>query len=334
MSKHIKDTDYLAISARIRAMEGSLLTRERMEQILEARSDEDAAKLLHECGYPELDASRPEAMDAALSAAREAVLEDLAGGAPDPRYIDLFKLKYDYHNVKALLKAAAVGADPSHMLMDMGRVSTAVLREALETGHLEELPDLLAQAVEEAREVLDTTRDPQLSDIVLDRWTYREMTQLAGDTGSAFLLGYVRTQIDAANLRTLIRVARMGKSREFLRGVLLSGGEVPPESVEKAGAAGAAGITELYAPTRFQAAAEAGAQALQGGPLTEFERLCDDAVADYLDTARYVPFGEAPLIGYLAARETEYTNLRILLMGRSMGLDPDVIRSRLRAGCV
>lgn len=36
------------------------------------------------------------------------------------------------------------------MLMDMGRVSTAVLREALETGHLEELPDLLAQAVEEA----------------------------------------------------------------------------------------------------------------------------------------------------------------------------------------
>ena len=39
-------------------------------------------------------------MDAALSAAREAVLEDLAGGAPDPRYIDLFKLKYDYHNVR------------------------------------------------------------------------------------------------------------------------------------------------------------------------------------------------------------------------------------------
>ena len=85
--------------------------------------------------------------------------------------------------------------------------------------------------------MLDTTRDPQLSDIVLDRWTYREMTQLAGDTGSAFLLGYVRTQIDAANLRTLIRVARMGKSGEFLRGVLLSGGEVPPESMEKAGAA-------------------------------------------------------------------------------------------------
>ena len=45
-------------------------------------------------------------------------------------------------------------------------------------------------------------------------------------------------------------------------------------------------------------------------------------------------FGEAPLVGYLAARETEYTNLRILLMGRGAGLPADVIRSRLRAGYV
>ena len=63
----IKDTDYLAISARIRAMETTLLTAERMERLLEARSGEEVSKLLQECGYPELDAARPEAMDAALN---------------------------------------------------------------------------------------------------------------------------------------------------------------------------------------------------------------------------------------------------------------------------
>ena len=81
----------------------------------------------------------------------------------------------------------------------------------------------------------------------------------------------------------------------------------------------------------FRTAAEAGADALSGGPLTEFEKRCDDAVGDYLAGARYVPFGEAPLVGYLAARETEYTNLRIVLMGRAAGIDPAVIRTRLRA---
>ena len=36
MAKTIRDTDYLAVSARIRAMETRLLTDERMEQLLEA----------------------------------------------------------------------------------------------------------------------------------------------------------------------------------------------------------------------------------------------------------------------------------------------------------
>lgn len=334
MAKKIKDTDYLVISARVKAMETGLLTRERMEQILEAKTDEEAAKILQECGYPELDAADPEAMDAALSAAREATLSDVMDGAPEPRYIELFKLKYDYHNVKALLKAEAMGTSADRMLMDMGRVSTAVLKEAVRSGELDSLPPMLASAVAEAREILDTTRDPQLSDIALDRWTYADMAALAEEVNSDFLRGYVAVQIDAANLRALVRTVRMGKSPEFLRGVLMEGGEVATDGILTLSANRGSGMNEVYGPTRFAAAAEAGAEALRGGPLTEFEKLCDDAVGDYLAGAQYVPFGEAPLVGYLAARETEYTNLRILLMGRGAGLPADVIRSRLRASYV
>ena len=332
MANKIKDTDYLAISARVKAMETGLLTRERMEQVLEARTDEEAVKILQECGYPELDARSPEAMDAALSAAREATLSDVLDGAPDPRYIDIFKLKYDYHNIKAVLKAAAMNVSPDSMLMDMGRVPAAAVKEAALTGRLEELPEGLAAAVEEAREILDSTRDPQLSDIALDRRCYQEMARVAEETGSAFLAGYVKIQIDAANLRSLVRTLRMGKGGEFLKTVLLEGGDIGADAVAAAGNSGA--LQELYGPTALQAAAEAGAEALRGGPLTAFEKLCDDAVGEYLAGAQFVPFGEAPLLGYLAARETEYTNIRILLMGRGAGLPAEVIRSRLRNGYV
>lgn len=334
MANKIKDTDYLVISARIKAMESTLLTRERMEQLLDARGEEEVQKILQDCGYPELDAADPEAMDAALAAAREATLSDLADGAPDPRYIDVFKLKYDYHNAKSILKAEAMNTDPGRMLMDMGRISAAELREAMRSGELDNLPPLLASAVAEAREVLQTTRDPQLCDIVLDRWFYKDMDAVAEATGSAFLHNYVQVQIDAANLRTLVRTLRMGKNEEFLRGVLFEGGDVSPDAVLAVSAARGSGLAELYAPTRFQAAAEAGVEALRGGTLTEFEKRCDDAVGDYLSGAQFVPFGEAPLLGYLAARETEYTNIRILLMGRGAGLSAGVIRSRLRAGYV
>lgn len=334
MAKKIKDTDYLAISARIRAMENTLLTRERMEQVLEARSDEEAVKILQECGYPELDPTHPEAMDAALAAAREATFSDLSDSAPDSRYIDIFKLKYDYHNVKALLKAEAMEERADHLLTDMGRVPAAELKEAVKSGMLEELPVRLAAAVKEAEEILNTTRDPQLSDIALDRWCYRDMMDVADATGSAFLRGYVQIQIDAANLRSLVRTLRMGKNADFLRGVLFDGGGVDPESILQVSAGHGAGLAELYAPTPLREAAEQGAEVLKGGALTEFERLCDDAVGDYLSGAQAVPFGEAPLLGYLAARETEYTNLRILLLGRGAGLAPELIRTRLRRSYV
>ena len=80
MSHRKKDTDYLAISARIRAMENRLLNRERMERMIDARDNAEAMKILAECGYD--DAS---GLDAALAKARGEVLRDMQQSAPDPR---------------------------------------------------------------------------------------------------------------------------------------------------------------------------------------------------------------------------------------------------------
>ena len=334
MAKRIRDTDYLGISARVRAMESALLTRERMEQILEAHSAEEIAKVLQECGYPELNPAYPEEMDAAMTQIRADTLRDLTDSAPDPSLPDLFRIPYDYHNAKAILKAAAMGTDPARMLIDLGRIPAAELRECMDAGELDSLPGKLGPAIAEAKEILDSTRDPQLSDVALDRWTFADLAALAEQSGSAFVQGYVRIRIDAANLRALVRTLRMGKNSAFLRGVLADGGEIDPESMLTVSDNHGTGLAELYAPTALAQAAEAGGEVLKGGTVTEFEKRCDDAVSEYLDRAALIPFGEAPLIAYLAARETEYANLRIVLLGRGANLPADVIRSRLRAGTV
>ena len=51
MTKRRKDTDYLFLSARIRAMERRLLTAQRLEQLLTAPSVEACAQLLSAWGY-------------------------------------------------------------------------------------------------------------------------------------------------------------------------------------------------------------------------------------------------------------------------------------------
>lgn len=329
----IKDIDYLFASTWIRMLERGLLSRERMEQMVEARSAEDAAKVLTECGYPEMDAMTPSALEEALAGARKKTFDGLYTSVPDRSIIDVFKIKFDYHNVKVILKADAQGLNAEKLLVDTGRVQPRVLLDAVHQNDLRSLPSRLAHAIPEAQELLSVTSDPQQVDFLLDRAYYEEMAEIARASGSAFLEGYVRLSIDAANLRSAVRTLRMQKSAEFLKNVLFSGGNIDTGRTLVALTSGSS-IEELYHISPLRDAAAVGVAAVQGGSLTRFEKLCDDALTKYLKGAKLVGFGEQPVIGYLAARESELTAVRIIMTGRMAGLAPDTIRERLREAYV
>ena len=325
----IKDTDYLFLSTRIRALERNLLSRERMERMLDAPSASDAAKVLTECGYPEVEHVTVDSINEMLAQARQRLFDDLYLFAPDPNIIDVFKVKYDYHNAKVLLKSEARGVDAERLLVDTGRVKADFLRERIRSSDLRGMPGRLGTAVAQARETLGTTGDPQLSDFVLDRAYFDDMFDLAAQTGSEFLAGYVRITIDVANLKSLVRTLRMGKDVDFLKGVLFTGGNIDVRRILNAVSSGAT-LEDLYATSVLREAAEAGNACINGANLTRFEKLCDDAIMAHVGNARYVAFGEAPLVAYLVARESEFTAVRIIMTGRLADLPADVIRERLR----
>ena len=131
MSK-LKDTDFLYISTRLRSMENRMLSRERMERMLEARTDEDAAKVLSECGYTGLEKADLDSLSQALSAARAETFSELASMSPNSDIVDVFRMKYDYHNLKALMKCAHSGKDAGGMLIDAGRYPLDTVKRAVE----------------------------------------------------------------------------------------------------------------------------------------------------------------------------------------------------------
>ena len=333
MAKKLKEYDYLYISARIHAMETKLLTRDRMERMLSARSAEEAAKVLAECGYGDFPSLTPAAIEPTLDAARLALFAELRRAAPDPAIVDVFCIKYDYHNAKVLVKAEATGQSPDALLLDAGRYPAARLKEDYVQGDLSRYSATFAQAVAQAKELLASSGDPQAADLLLDQAYYTEMLAAARAARSPFLEGYVRLSIDSVNLRSVVRAARMGKGPDFLRRVLLPEGNVKTDSLLAAGA-GAADLAGVFAHTYLTAAAQEGAEAMRGGSLTQFERLCDNALTAYLSQGKRVAFGEHPLIGYLYAKENELTTIRIILTGRLAGLDAETIRERLRESYV
>lgn len=321
---HQKDTDYLSISARVRAMENRLLTRERMDRLIEARDTGEAMKVLAECGYPD-----GVGLEAALAQVRADTLRDLEGAVPDRRLVEIFQLKYDYHNAKAILKALAMGQDPQRLLLPGGRYDGTQLLEGWRREDLRGCSEAFQKAMLQAKGILAESRDPQRADLVLDRACALEMAQLAKELNSSFLEGYVRLWVDVANLRTAVRVSRMGKEGDFLRQALLPGGNVSEQAI--ASARGDA-LGEVFRAGPLAQAAELGARLAQpgAGALTAFERACDDALTAYLSAARRVPFGEQVVVGYLYAKEAELTAIRTIFAGRAAGLDGDTIRARLR----
>lgn len=325
---HRKDTDYLAISARVHAMENRLLNRERMERMIEARDAAEAAKLLAECGYEDGGALTPQRLEELLAQSRSAAFREIRAAVPDPRLVEIFQVKYDYHNAKVLLKAEYTGQDAERLLASGGRWDPRALQESFQRGEVQGCTEPFRAALSQARETLAATRDPQLADFILDRACFGEMAQMAQD--SPFLKGYVQISVDAANLRTAVRAARMDRGSDFLNRALLEGGSVSPKAI--ANARGQE-LAERFSAGPLAQAAAVGSRLLdrEAGSLTEFERLCDDAVTQYVSAARRVPFGEQTVIGYLYAKEAEVTAARIILSGRMAGLDPEIIRSRLRA---
>ena len=324
----VNKEDYLYLSSLLRAREPRMLSRERAERMLDAQSFQDCAKMLAENGYEDLSQMNISQIENALSQRRSELFRELEPLVPDREVLDLFRLKYDYHNAKVLVKSDATLHLAKGLLSDSGRIQPEVISRFFLEDRLRDLPGRLGLVSEEARAVLNRSGNPQLSDFLMDREYFSELKELADSLGSSFAQGYVSLLADSTNLRSAVRILRMGKDIGYLREALVPGGSISEERLT-AGISGE-GIASVFNGSALRKAAALGADAVSGGTLTEFELACDNALADYLADAKRSSFGEECVIAYLAGQESELTAVRMILTGRLAGVPGDVIRERLR----
>lgn len=328
--KKIKDTEYLYLSAYVHAKENNMIGAERIERMLASRSPEEALKVLDEAGWSPEDKSSA-ALEKLLSHKRDEAFADMGKLAPNVGVVDMFRIRYDYHNAKVLIKSSATGTNASELLSGAGRYSPEELKAIFVEGRLSALPKIFADAIAEANDTLARTGDPQLADFILDKAYYEEYIAAAKAVGSDFLMGYARLSVDCANLRSLVRSFRMKKDEAFIKRALLEGGNVKCNYIIASLASPEAAI-DLYSSSALAQAAAEGKAIVNGGKLSEFERLCDNVLNRYIADAKLSAFGEKPLIGYLCAVEAEIKAIRIVMAGQYAGIPADTTRKRLREG--
>ncbi len=326
--KATRDTDYLYASGRIKAMEKSFLDRRMLLRLCESGSVADGVKLLCEQGYLPQDTD-PTALHEAFSNVSVSCYEQASGLFPDGKILDYFRVKYDYHNVKAILKGIASGEDYDPLLSRCGRVAPSVLVSAIIEEKYFSLPNRLAHAVFEAKAALLRSGDPQIVDGYLDKEQYADMGALAKETGVKYLCDYFALQVDMQNLRAAVRLARMGADYTELKKYFIKGGSV---SINRL-------LTELtpdvvthnFTGEYFTKVASAACSALkreQG--LAELDRAVDDALTSFIKRGKLVAFGVEVPVSYVAAKENELVVLRTIFAGLKARQSSERLAEKLR----
>ena len=311
----------------LRAREPKLLNGEKAQRMLDAASFAEAAKLLTDCGYEDMSQLDAAGVNAALNEHRNGILYELDSLVPEEGLVDIFRLKYDYHNAKTIVKAEAMGQDAERLLSNSGRMAPKALLSEYNDEHYSSMPGKMGEAIADAKAILARTNNPQLADARLDKAYFAELVEHARKMNNAFLTEYVRLMIDSTNLKIAVRTLRMGRSIDSIRDTLLDGGT----DTDRILAAGdGEGLVNLFAHSKLEKAASVGAEALSGGSLTAFELECDNAVTAQLKAAKLMSYGPESVVAYVAAVENEITAVRMILTGFLDGIDSARTKERLR----
>jgi len=328
----IKDTDYLFSTARVRSVEKYMLTRERAEKMIDAKTTLDSLRVLNDINYGNgSEITDPNNYEKLLSEEHKKTYDFISSIAPELDYFNMFLYPYDYHNLKVIMKSEYLAFDSSDILVDTGSIDLKTLKYAVKERDFSLLTESMGEALNEVIETFPKTNDPQQIDIIFDKYCYEEMLNSAKETKNDFIINYVKLQIDAINIKTYVRLKKMNKSWDFFTKVFISGGSISEQTFIKnyddpfekfADNLSAYGFKDLFLE---------GTDALsETGKFTTMEKLLDNKLVDYIKSAKYVPFGIEPLAGYLIAKDNEIKIARIILAGKLAGISPELIRERLR----
>ncbi|MDD2215449.1 MAG: V-type ATP synthase subunit C [Eubacteriales bacterium] len=332
MEGNQRKKDYVFASARVRSVEKSLLTREKVEAMRESKTPAEALKILLDQDYGSgSEGIKPEDFEELLSEERKKVYQFIMGIVPVKEDLYPFLYPYDYHNLKVLMKAELSETDSEQFLIDLGTIPPGELAIMVRERNFVAMSPTMKNALQEVVDVFSRTKDPQTIDFILDRACYEEMVLGAEASGNVFIQGYIRLLVDTVNLKTFTRLRQMGKNWDFFSQVFLRGGNIQEKVFISGYDEPYEQLAEKLIPFGLSTAlGEGGAMLRETGRFTALERLCDDALMNYAREAKYISFGIEPLAAYLIAKEGEMKNARIVMTGLLQGLSPEMLAERVR----
>jgi len=325
--------EYAQSVARTRVLETRLLDKGKIDRMVESKSASEVLKILQETEYGKTINNINGELDYERMLARELnrLYELMYEISPDREVIDVMSLRYDYHNIKVLLKSKALSKDLSNLLICCGTIDCNKLKDFIANNLYKDFQEKMVKGINEAEKLFNESKDPQKIDIILDKYMYEDMILRAKKVNCELLVEYIRSSIDLINIKTFFRAKKQKKPLSFLKEVLVDEGSIKRDIFINEYDGSSEGIVDKFNSSKYSIALKDAfseyVSSLNGNMM---EKSSDNYLLNYMKKAKYISFGPEPLLAYITAKETEIKIIRIIMVGKINDIAVEVIRERLR----
>ncbi len=338
MLKYINEStntqeDYGYACARIRELEKGLLDQKLLNKLIDSSDLENALKVFAESGLNEyiFENSDSLTIDKSLTNVIKKTIHLIDEISPYPYLFHLFNWKYDFHNLKVLLKVKFLATKEPYPTYDIGNIHQNILSAAIFEGKYQSVPIKIERFIKQSENEYMKSEDLQLMENLLDQGYYEILFDELEEINQPFLFYFYKTEIDLLNILIACRckVRHIKKSKLFE--LLIKYGNFPPQKM--------AGIYENsvhswpnhFQKTDYASLVENGIKYWQEEKsLLEIERLSDNFILKLLKIGKYTSFGLESVIAYYYAKENDIKNIRNILNGKRYLLSNEMIRKKIR----
>lgn len=339
MRQRLRDTDFLYLSTRLRAAENSLVGKEKLARLAEAKDFSEAYSLACEMYGVQMSDFGTQGYEKMLSAELEkayAFATELVDGTIDTdnkpfELLESFRFVYDCQNIKACIKCEAVGKDARPMLSENGSVDANKALVYVGAKDFSVFPENMAKAAPYAIEQLAATGDPQELDLILDKAAFADMMASAQKSGLDYLVSLMKTKIDSVNIGMCLRCIRQNKNKAYFKKLYIPGGTLDEDFFISNYDETPAKLLNAVSYTEYSDISKYAEQRADTLNLSHIEKLAEEIYAQKAYSVKSVPFGAELVVCYIVQKEYEIKNVRIVLAGKACGLDGERIKERLRA---
>ncbi len=319
------DEHYYGVG-RIRTLEARLLTPGQIERMADAYDFEAAFGVLSETVYAEILPRLKSPFDFEELCQLELVsLKNLMDRiAPENAMIQALLRKYDYLNLKILLRIFFKGSEAAATFSEASTIPLEKLKLYVFEGLRDMDEKEIIEAIDAAKSSYEQDKDPANLDILLDKHYFSYLKRTADLSPSLLIPEMVNHKIDLINLKTVLR----GQGR-----ALLDPGYIDKDILlDLRGKSGADIIARLSFTEYFPDIAAGLEHFDRHGSFYLLEKSMDDFILERFRKAKYLTSGEEPLVGFILAKETELKTLRFIMISKKNRIRAERIRERLRTG--